>query len=197
MRLFLGAKKISGFHPARGSWRQHKWNLSALQQSMQCRLYMLVSIQVKWSFWIVFYSIHSRALNPMCLIAGEPSVAATLTDIEAAYSCLLTRYHMRPQDIVLYGQSVGRWGADQHLDCGPWSKPIVHSIGPTQIWLILRPQSGLKYPFLSTIPLKIKKWWGPSRVYNAMLQSARRRLAFLLSCTDPLNVSRWKWALLL
>ena len=41
-------------------------------------------------------------------MAGEPSVAATLADVEAAYDCLLTRYGKKPHDIVLYGQSVGR-----------------------------------------------------------------------------------------
>ncbi|GAB4814671.1 hypothetical protein N2152v2_001717 [Parachlorella kessleri] len=38
---------------------------------------------------------------------GTPSAAATLGDITAAFDCLLTQYDKQPQDIVLYGQSVG------------------------------------------------------------------------------------------
>ena len=43
-----------------------------------------------------------------CCTAGEPSVAATLADIQACYDCLRARFGKQPADIVLYGQSVGR-----------------------------------------------------------------------------------------
>eukprot|EP00899_Mesostigma_viride_P015510 jgi/Mesvir1/23960/Mv10728-RA.1 len=38
---------------------------------------------------------------------GTPSEAATYADIDAAYACLLEEYHLAPESIVLYGQSVG------------------------------------------------------------------------------------------
>ena len=36
-------------------------------------------------------------------------MAGTLADIQACYDCLRTRFSKQPGDIVLYGQSVGRW----------------------------------------------------------------------------------------
>ena len=46
--------------------------------------------------------------RPPPMLAGTPSVAATLADIQACYDCLRTRFSKQPSDIVLYGQSVGR-----------------------------------------------------------------------------------------
>jgi len=38
---------------------------------------------------------------------GKPSEPNTYADIEAAYKCLEEKYHVRQEDVVLYGQSVG------------------------------------------------------------------------------------------
>jgi pimeloyl-ACP methyl ester carboxylesterase len=38
---------------------------------------------------------------------GQTGVSACLQDISAVYGCLLHRYGRRPEEIVLYGQSVG------------------------------------------------------------------------------------------
>lgn len=42
-----------------------------------------------------------------CSGGGGPNASATLSDIAAVFACLVERYGRRPQDIVLYGQSVG------------------------------------------------------------------------------------------
>lgn len=39
--------------------------------------------------------------------SGLPSTNATLADIAAVFKCLLERFNKQPQDIILYGQSVG------------------------------------------------------------------------------------------
>ncbi|KAJ6848057.1 protein ABHD17B-like isoform X1 [Iris pallida] len=39
--------------------------------------------------------------------SGKPSELNTYADIEAAYRCLIEIYGVRPDDIILYGQSVG------------------------------------------------------------------------------------------
>jgi pimeloyl-ACP methyl ester carboxylesterase len=39
--------------------------------------------------------------------SGQPSVAGSIANLEAVYTCLLERYNRAPDDIVLYGQSVG------------------------------------------------------------------------------------------
>ena len=59
-----------------------------------------------WQSWVACWT-YIRGLTQHTA-PGEPSVAGTLADIEAAYECLLTRYGKQPRDIVLYGQSVGR-----------------------------------------------------------------------------------------
>jgi len=38
---------------------------------------------------------------------GEPSVAASVIDLDTVVDCLLDRFKLQPSDIVLYGQSVG------------------------------------------------------------------------------------------
>ncbi len=42
--------------------------------------------------------------------SGQPSVAATIADLEAVVECLLQRFKLQPRDVVLYGQSVGSGG---------------------------------------------------------------------------------------
>lgn len=37
----------------------------------------------------------------------QPSEHNTYADIQAAYNCLLENYGAKPEDIILYGQSVG------------------------------------------------------------------------------------------
>lgn len=46
--------------------------------------------------------------------SGSPTVSNTLLDIAAAFDCLRTRFGKAPQEIVLYGQSVGS-GPSVHL----------------------------------------------------------------------------------
>lgn len=45
---------------------------------------------------------------------GQPSVRNTLADIAAAFDFLCSQYNKRPEDICLYGQSVGS-GPTVHL----------------------------------------------------------------------------------
>ena len=38
---------------------------------------------------------------------GKPSEANTYADIHAAWQALRTRYNVRPEEVIIYGQSIG------------------------------------------------------------------------------------------
>ena len=42
--------------------------------------------------------------------SGKPSEKNLYSDIQAAWDALRTRYGISPENIILYGQSIGGWG---------------------------------------------------------------------------------------
>ncbi|KAK4800399.1 hypothetical protein SAY86_020886 [Trapa natans] len=63
-------------------------------------LFIELSIHLKVNLMGYDYSGYGRS-------SGKPSEHNTYADIQAAYKCLLENYDSKPEDIILYGQSVG------------------------------------------------------------------------------------------
>lgn len=61
---------------------------------------------------------HIQQLRTTVLPAGLPSVSNSFADIEAVYDHLVKQHSVRPDSIILYGQSVGS-GPTMHLAARP------------------------------------------------------------------------------
>lgn len=59
--------------------------------------------------------------------SGEPSVAASIVDLDTVVDCLLDRFKLQPSDIVLYGQSVGS-GAPFTASLRPYASLILSAV---------------------------------------------------------------------
>jgi abhydrolase domain-containing protein 17 len=55
----------------------------------------------------MFRTIKLKKFHCHFSLSLQPSEQNTYADIEAAYKCLIENYGAKPEDIILYGQSVG------------------------------------------------------------------------------------------
>jgi len=55
----------------------------------------------------IFFFLKQYIILLIAVLYWQPSEQNTYADIEAAYRCLIETYGARPEDIILYGQSVG------------------------------------------------------------------------------------------
>lgn len=64
-----------------------------------------------WKFFFAdikgFLSLVQYLILFVAFLFSQPSEQSTYADIEAAYRCLVETYGAHPEDIILYGQSVG------------------------------------------------------------------------------------------
>ena len=67
----------------------------------------MLHILLQLMHWVKLLIWWFNKIEELTLLVLQPSEQNTYSDIEAAYRCLVERYGVKAEDVILYGQSVG------------------------------------------------------------------------------------------
>lgn len=73
---------------------------NAVDLGHMCNFFVVLGRQIKCNIFSYDYSGYGRS-------SGKPAEKNVYSDIEAAWNALQTNYGVRPENIILYGQSIG------------------------------------------------------------------------------------------